>query len=184
MFEIALPESVREFLFLWARPTAALAFILAAWKWGDWRNWKKYYPTILYVILFDLLYFGLTMDFPLWRYDHSVLRYTYSDFVIAFIMFPATMLLYLPYQPQEKYKQAGFLLLWVLIYASIELLQSNIRGMLYYNGWKYGYSVLFDVLFFTMARLHFKYPLWTFAVSIITVPIVLALFDFPFKDVI
>jgi len=184
LFEITLQDSMREFLFLWARPTAALAFILAAWKWGDWRNWKKYYPTILYVILFDLLYFGLTMDFPLWRYDHPVLRCTYSDFVIAFIMFPATMLLYLPYQPKEKCKQVGFLLFWVCVYAAIELLQSNIGGMLYFNGWQYWHSVLFDVLFFTMARLHFKYPLWTFAVSIITVPIVLALFDFPFKDVI
>ena len=184
MFDFALPENLLDFLRVWARPTNALLFVLVAWKWGDWRNWAKYYSTILYVIVFDLVYFGLTMGFPLWRYHHPVLGYTYSDFLIAFIMFPATMLLYLPYQPKEKYKQAGFLLLWVFIYAGIELLQSNIGGMRYFNGWQYWYSVLFDVLFFTMARLHFKYPLWTFAVSIITVPIVLALFQFPFKHVI
>lgn len=160
-----------------------MAFILAAWKWGDWKNWSKYYPTILYMIVFNLVYFALSIDFPLWSYDHSVLGHTYSDFVVGFIMFPATMLLYLPYQPKEKIKRVGFLLFWVFIYAGIELLQSNIGGIFYYNGWKYSYSVLFDVLFFVMARLHFKYPLWTFAGSIITVPLVLALFDFPFKNV-
>lgn len=184
MFDFALPENLLDFLRVWARPTNALLFVLVAWKWGDWRNWAKYYSTILYVIVFDLVYFGLTMGFPLWRYHHPVLGYTYSDFLIAFIMFPATMLLYLPYQPKEKYKQAGFLLLWVFIYASIELAQSKMGGIVYYNGWQFVHSVLFDCLFFIMARLHFKYPLSTFAVSLIMVPAVLALFNFPFTSVI
>jgi hypothetical protein len=29
---------------------------LAAWKWGDWRNWKKYQATILYMMYFSAIY--------------------------------------------------------------------------------------------------------------------------------
>lgn len=36
----------------------ACLFILVCYKWGDWRNWKTYYPTILFLIagtLFTIL---------------------------------------------------------------------------------------------------------------------------------
>lgn len=31
-----------------------LFFVLAEIKWGDWRGWKKYYPTIQFFIIKDL----------------------------------------------------------------------------------------------------------------------------------
>ena len=40
------------------------------WKRGDWRNWKKYYSTILFFILGDFIYLYLLSDhFPMWRYQ-------------------------------------------------------------------------------------------------------------------
>lgn len=29
-------------------------FIITCWKWGDWKNWKLYYPTIQFLIIGDL----------------------------------------------------------------------------------------------------------------------------------
>jgi len=29
-------------------------YLFAAWKWGDWKNWREYYPTILFFIIGDL----------------------------------------------------------------------------------------------------------------------------------
>jgi hypothetical protein len=45
-------------------------WILATWKWGDWRNWKKYQSTILYMIVFSLLFDVLT-------YNHSLFLVTF-----------------------------------------------------------------------------------------------------------
>lgn len=43
-------------------------FLLACWKWGNWRNWKEYYPTILYFIIGDLSYKVLFYNKTLWEY--------------------------------------------------------------------------------------------------------------------
>jgi len=153
------------------------------WKWGDWRNWKKYYPTILYIIVFSLFYEFLTQGYPLWRLDHPLLKNTFSVIVVSFIIFPATLMLYLPYQDKKIYKRMGFYLLWVLIYSIIEFSQYKLGNVHYFNGWNYGYSVLFDFGLFLAVRLHYKYPLITDVISVFTVPIVLALFSFPFESV-
>lgn len=42
-----------------------LVFVIIAWKWGDWKNWKLYYPTILFMILGDFVYIFLTYKKPL-----------------------------------------------------------------------------------------------------------------------
>ena len=43
-----LASSILKFLDF--QIAVSLAALLAAWRWSDWRNWKKYYPTILYSI--------------------------------------------------------------------------------------------------------------------------------------
>ncbi|WP_338448335.1 hypothetical protein R4Z09_19085 [Niallia oryzisoli] len=41
----------------------ALLFLLAAMRWGDWLNWRMYYPTILFFIGGDLLKNALLHDY-------------------------------------------------------------------------------------------------------------------------
>lgn len=53
------------------RPVKAILYILVCLKWGDWRNWRKYYPTILYVIIWDLIFNLLLIITP---YGHSIIR--------------------------------------------------------------------------------------------------------------
>ena len=38
---------------------------ILAWRFGDWRNWKNYQSTILYLITSDLLYNFLCYNYPL-----------------------------------------------------------------------------------------------------------------------
>lgn len=48
----------------------ASVWIFAMWKWGDWKNWQKYYPTILLFIIGDFIYLYLLSDlYPMWRYN-------------------------------------------------------------------------------------------------------------------
>jgi len=60
--------------------------IFLCWKYGDWKNWKLYYPTILYLIIGDLACNILTARMPLWSYNINWLNNISTDFLItAFI---------------------------------------------------------------------------------------------------
>ena len=56
-----------------------LVFVIIAWKWGDWKNWKLYYPTILFMILGDFVYIFLTYKKPLWILESPLFGRTISD---------------------------------------------------------------------------------------------------------
>ena len=69
-------------------PIKAILYILICMKWGDWQNWRKYYSTILYVIVWDLLFYIITINHPLCTFSHPVLKHTFSDLLIALFHFP------------------------------------------------------------------------------------------------
>ncbi|WP_223292278.1 hypothetical protein [Salipaludibacillus neizhouensis] len=46
--------------------TASLLILTGCF--GDWGNWRKYYPTILFIVLVCLFAYALTYDQPLWLY--------------------------------------------------------------------------------------------------------------------
>ncbi|WP_223192893.1 hypothetical protein [Paenibacillus sedimenti] len=48
--------------------TYSILWILAAFKFAD-RNWKPYYPTILYASLGNSLYELLCYNYPLWQME-------------------------------------------------------------------------------------------------------------------
>ncbi len=44
-----------------------LLFLIAVFKTGDWKSWQKYYPTVLFVIVVNLVasnYFYLSFKVP------------------------------------------------------------------------------------------------------------------------
>src|SRR5665647_1352836 len=114
----------------------SLVSILIAWKWGDWRNWKLYYPTILYMILGDLTYIILSSNKPLWEYESRLLNGDFAEFLIAFIVFPCTVLAFIPFYPKVgMWKKIVYLLFWASLYTSIEWLSFHLGFFSYHNGW-------------------------------------------------
>ncbi|MFC4767928.1 hypothetical protein [Effusibacillus consociatus] len=64
--------------------------LLAVWRFGDWRNWRKYYPTILFIISVNLFGTILTYNYSLW-YFHKALfipNHTLGDLFMKFTNFP------------------------------------------------------------------------------------------------
>jgi hypothetical protein len=68
--------------------------VLVAWLWGDWRNWKKYQSTILYIITCDLLYNFLTYLRPLWEYEPTNIypNHTIRSIITMFVAYPSVIL--------------------------------------------------------------------------------------------
>lgn len=137
--------------------------IVICWKWGNWKNWKEYYPTMLYFTTGNLIYDVLTQMKPLWNFGEIVKHYPVFEVLMMLCLYPSTTILYFTFYPSSASfkKQALYILLWVSIYTVVELLSHITGGFSYENGWNICYSILFNLLMFPLLRLHFKKPLLT-----------------------
>jgi hypothetical protein len=140
-----------------------LVFIVSTWKWGDLKNWRRYYPTLLFVMVINLSVAFITYHHQLWVFNPDVLVSTETVIELAntYIILPATVLLYLANYPQSGYwKRCVYIVGWVFTYAAIEFVDTYyIGGISYAHGWKYSYSLPFDLAMFSIIRLHHVRPL-------------------------
>ncbi len=157
-----------------------LIFLLIGWRFGDWRNLEKYYPTILYFIIGDLLYNLLTYNDPMWKYNKDWIfsNHTLSNLWIMITVYPVTVIIYLFHFPKKKINQIFYILFWVILYVLWELVNIHVFGLIdHYNGWNIWWSFLFDIIIFVMLLIHHKRPLLAWGLSIIIIIFFLKLFD-------
>lgn len=165
------------------RPAKAILYILVCLKWGDWKNWKKYYSTILYVIVWDLIFYIFTQNYPLWTFNDPVLKHTFSDLLIAFVSFPCAILLYLPYVLKKSIaKQIFHIAFWTCIFSLFEAIALALHTISYDNGWNFWWSVGADVSIFCTIRLHYEKPLLAWPLSILLFIITIIIFKFPISS--
>lgn len=152
-------------------------FLGASLRWGDWRNWRKYHSTILFLWFGDLLYNVLCHDYRMWEYKESIFaenllsNHTIISLLIMFVAYPATVLIYLSKFPKSIYKSIIWILFWVTLYSLIEYINLKYLNLVsHQNGWTIGWSVLFNFILFPMLWLHFKKPIIALLISI---PIIL-----------
>jgi hypothetical protein len=143
--------------------------ILVIWKWGDWRNWKKYHTVMLYFALGNLLYNFLTANHFLWRLEADFIsNHTLTEILYTFIVFPGTALLFIGNYPEGRglKKVIGHFALYIGWYIGVEWIFSQTGHIQYQHGWSYWWSVAFDFLMFPMLRLFYKHPLLAYILSI------------------
>lgn len=155
---------------------------LAAWKLGDWRNWKKYYPTIQFFMIGEFLYDLLCYNYPLWSFESPLLKVTFSEILIAFVFYPSTILIYIPHMPTGRLKTILYVLLWVALYTITEELSYLLGFFSYHNGWNLGLSVLFNIVMFPLLWLHYRKPLWAWALLVIAAAAGLMMFHVPISS--
>jgi len=176
----------------WGGPMNAvygLLWLIAGWKWGDWRNWQKYYPTILFFILGDFIYQYFLYDYyPMWKYTPqgvdkgAGLTHTHIFLTIMIIKYPATALIFLPKFPRTQLlKQVLFIVVWVFIYAINEFFDILNHLIKYENGWNYWWSVLFNTVMFILLWVHYRKPLLAWVFSILFIVILWQIFNVPSK---
>ncbi|KPV41959.1 CBO0543 family protein [Alicyclobacillus ferrooxydans] len=154
-----------------------LVSVLAAWRWGDWRNWRHYLPTIQYFIGGDMLYNLLCERYLLWDYPHPpnlLPNHLVTNLFIMFVIYPSTMLIYLYRYPYGKsvLKQVLYILMWIVAWMAYELYMITHGLCVYHHGWTYAWSIGFACVMVSMLRLHHTRPL---AAYILSIPITLFL---------
>lgn len=157
-------------------------FVLAAIKWGDWKHWKKYYPTIQFFIIGDLFYNLIFRDYPLWKFKELYPIMKLDIIIMASFMivrYPATVFIYLGKFPNEKSKAILWYLFWVLLYIGIEIIDLQIGLIKHFNSWNIWWSLLFDMIIFAILKIHFHKPLLAWGLALLCSIILWNLLEVP-----
>ncbi|MCA1029492.1 hypothetical protein LCL95_00440 [Bacillus timonensis] len=163
-----------------------LLFVLVCWiiigvKFIKRENWKAFYPTILFFISANFLYNFLYYHHTLWAYKAKtthLLNHTLIEITFSLCIVPITIALYLQFFPNERFsRKIRYILIWAVFYWVIEYVFYKKEMFIYDNGWSPAWTFGFNLMMFTMLRVHFKRP---FIALFISVPIIIVLmFFFP-----
>lgn len=155
---------------------------LVCWKSGRWKNWKEYYPTILYLFIGDIVSLVLLYYNPLWALCELTYKYRFVNIAIMAVLYPGLVIVYLSYYPIGKLKQMIYVILWVALFSGLEYFAYRIGDFLYFNGWNILYSIIFYVGMFIMVRLHYKKPLLAWPISTVLAFALIWLFKIPLQS--
>jgi len=154
------------------RITWIIIFTLVAWKWSNWRNWREYYPTLLFMMLVSLATTVITYNHRLWIFLPIFFLSTHvlADLWIVFLFYPSTIFLYLSNYPQQRMHQVFYIFGWAIILGGVEATEMLLNLITYDYGWSLAWSVTFDVVMFTILRVHYLNPLlaWGLAATFFT----------------
>jgi hypothetical protein len=142
------------------------ASIAACIKWGAWKRWREFYPTILYLIIGNLTYSFVFTGYWLWSY-HNFLGHIITGLINKFLIYPPVVILFLTHYPAGKWKQAGYILAWAAGGTLIEAVSFLIGDINYHHGWNLFFSFLLFFGAFIFIRLHNKKPFIVWPVSLL-----------------
>jgi hypothetical protein len=154
-------------------------YIIFAKKFVDWKRWKEFYPTIQFYIICNLLYNFIFFQHTLWKYKAVTLpwlNHTLIEITFTFFIVPVVLMIYLQYFPKENKKKYLYLGIWVVYFSVIEILFEKKGLFIYENGWNSWWSTLFNLIAFTVIRIHYKNPLIGLLVSAPIIVIILLFF--------
>ena len=158
-------------------------YLIAGYVWGDWRNWRMYYPTILFFILGDFLYNFLLYQKSMWLFHDLLLpNHTLVTLIAMVVSYSVTVLIYLGRFPKEWKKRVLWFLLWSGFYVVIEYINYQLGFITYHNGWNISWSVLFTGVIFFILPVHHKRPLLAWFLSVVIIISLLIIFDVKMSD--
>jgi hypothetical protein len=157
----------------------SLWVLLASWRWGDWKNFKLYYPTMLYIALFNLLYVFFAHEFfHLWELKSDIGNHTTTFLLHSFIINPFSAFLFLSNYPSKFKSQILHTLKWIFLFLIVEWVGYKLGRIAYFNGWNFWWSVLFIMVMFPMLRLHYVKPVLTLFLSAVCTFVLLWKFNY------
>lgn len=147
----------------------------------DYKNWKKYYNTILFFNFGAIMYEFLFYTNKLWIYQSPFFSSKILTLIWLFTMFPYTVLLFLSHYPEHKplARKIAYSLSWTILYAFLEYILYVTRRITYHNGWNYLYSCFFDLNLFPILRIHHIKPLLSILICVVWVIIAMTFFKVP-----
>lgn len=163
--------------------TFIAAWMILAYRIGDWKNWRLYYPTILFFWCGDLIYNVLFYQKPLWVFVNPTFSHYFTDMICAFLIFTCTVLIYIPCYPKRFKYQILYIGYWVLIYTAIEWLFFILGGIAYRNGWSLRWSAVHNVYQFILLKIHHDRPILAWTLAFVILFIIAFIFEVPIINI-
>ncbi|MBD2867191.1 CBO0543 family protein [Paenibacillus arenilitoris] len=157
-------------------------WILAAFKFGD-RNWERYYPTMLFAAIGNLLYELICYDFQLWQLEPNGLPVAMIPILLLITVgMPLSTWIFLSRYPEDKgvLGKAGYILLFIAIFILLEYISVLTGAITYHNDWNLFWSFLFNIVMFIMLRIHYRKPLFGLMLSAAYTGLLIVMFDVTF----
>lgn len=157
----------------------ALLWIFAAYKLGDWRHWKTYYPTMLFFGMGDLIYHVVFCNKLLWEFKSKIIAPSINELFVIFTIFFSTTLLFISNFPRKSSHRFRYIVLWVAIYMAIEIFTTKIGMQKNHNGWNIWWSLLHNSIQFPLLILHHKNPILAWVIALIFLGFIMKVFKVP-----
>lgn len=151
-------------------------WLIITYKFGDWRNWKLYYPTILFFWCGDLIGIVVFYNYLLWEFKSDILSHVAVDFIQIIFILTCTTILFLQYYPENMIMQILYILIWVLIYSVIEWFFHLLGGISYNYGWSIWWSVTHNIYQFILLRIHHRKPILAWLLAFTSLGIIMFIF--------
>ncbi|NIK11724.1 hypothetical protein FHR85_001107 [Alkalibacillus almallahensis] len=147
-----------------------------------WRNLPKYYHVLIYVSVFNCLYYVLCRDFPMWELKCKTLSARAVRILHILVVVPLLILLYLSNVPKSLSKQIVYICKWIIVSMFVEFIGQKLKLISFYNGWNLYWSILIYTKMYIYSMLMVKKPLLTWMISIVSTIFFLLMFKVPVKN--
>ena len=147
--------------------------LLLAWLFQEnnknktWKQLPKYYPNILYVVMFNLIYYFLVGNKLLWELQSSIINRKTLKIIHICMINPLLILLYLANLPNTLVKQFIYVVRWITISTMVEWLFYKKGKISFYHGWNLGWSMVIYIKMYIFCLFFKKKPFLTLILSII-----------------
>ncbi|WP_404814413.1 CBO0543 family protein [Clostridium algoriphilum] len=161
----------------------AVVSIVICYKLGDWRNWRKYYSTILFLILSNVVCILLTYNHILWLHETKILNHTFGDLFICITVYPSIVMLFIPNFPKKITKIITHISFYVAIFTMAEFIGLKFGYFTHHNGWSIWLSIIFNYTLFSIVYLHYKKPLYAWIIALLSPHILFFLMRIPYNSI-
>ena len=152
---------------------------LSCYKWGAWRKWREFYPSILFLIIGDMAYNFVFHDYSLWCYAGFV-NHTVANIIAMFLVFPPVVILFLSHWPQKWTRKTLYVLVWSIGFTLLEYSSLCLCLFTHHNGWNIFWSFTLYILGFAIVRLHYRHPLLVWPICAALAAVTMFIFKLPF----
>lgn len=159
-------------------------WIIAYFK-SDWRNWRNYHPTILFMIAANFLIGLITYKYTLWDLSSELGGHIFNDLLLSLFFFPASMLIYLkyfPYSTKGWIKKILFILGFAILFTLIEEIEYLLDNINYANGWNLLKSFYLNIGMLTVLAVHHKNPLLAYFLFFLEVIALIIICEIPVSE--
>jgi hypothetical protein len=157
--------------------------VIAFFK-SDWKNWRDYHATILFIIAADFLVSLITYKHTLWDLTSELGGHVVNDFLLAVLFFPPSILLYFTYYPERKgiFQKSLYLLFWAVFFTGVEVLEYFLDNINYDNSWGVLESFAFNIALFIALTVHPKRPFLAYFLYFIYIILLITICGIPVSE--